>query len=80
MLLSSGDVPVRRRREFSPFAGFNPPEDQEEQGNGLDECTLHRLGAELRRHYDRLVTSTPDEIIHLLQQLDADPTSEGTKH
>jgi hypothetical protein len=80
MLLSSGDVPVRRRREFSPFAGFNPPEDQEEQGKGLDECTLHRLGAELRRHYDRLVTSTPDEIIHLLQQLDADPTSEGTKH
>jgi hypothetical protein len=80
MLSSSGGVPVRRSSEFSSFAGFNPPEDQEEQGKGLDECTLHRLGAELRRHYDRLVTSTPDEIIHLLQQLDADPTSEGTKH
>jgi hypothetical protein len=80
MLLSGGVDQVRRSSEFSPFAGFNPPEDQEEQGNGLDDCTLHRLGAELRRHYDRLVmTSTPDEIIHLLQQLDADPPR-GPKH
>ena len=78
MLLSSEGVPARRSSEF--HRGFNPPEDQEEQGKGLDECTLHRLGAELRRHYDRLVTSTPDEIIHLLQQLDADRPQRGPKH